>query len=109
MKKSMECYINDMTSGDLETLEKIISLQYKTFVRFSRLIKEYSGLISKIKYEFNSASSLDILLCLETKRDPKKICDEIESSMQKSEYDGTVSVVKKNIFISLFLDEENCD
>ena len=96
-----------MTSGDLETLEKIISLQCKKFVRFYKLIKEYSGLISKIKYEFNSASSLDILLYLETKRDPKKICDEIESSMQESGYDGNVSVVKKNIFISLFLDEES--
>ena len=103
----MECYINDMTSGDLETLEKIISLQYKKFVRFYKLIKEYSGLISKLKYEFNSASSLDILLYLETKRDPEKIRDEIECSMRESEYDGTVSVVKKNIFISLFLDEES--
>ena len=107
MKKSMTQYINDMTSGDLETLEKIISFQYKKFVRFYKLIREYSGLISKLKYEFNSTSSLDVLLYMDTKRDLQKLCDEIESAMQKSEYDGAVSVVNKNIFISLVLDEES--
>lgn len=107
MKKVITQYMNDMTSGDLETLEKIISFQYKKFVRFYKLIHDYSGLISKLKYEFNSASSLDVLLYMDTKRDLKKLCDEIEDMMKKSEYDGEVSVVKKNIFISLVLDEES--
>ena len=107
MKKSMDSYINDMTSGNLDTLEKIISVQYRKFVRFYNLINEYSSLISKLKYEFNSPSSLDVLLYLDTKRDLNKLCDEIESKMSDNSYDGDVSVVKKkSIYISLILDED---
>ena len=107
MKKSMTSYINDMTSGNLDTLEKIISKQYRKFVRFYNLIREYSSLISKLKYEFNSDSSLDILLYFETKRDLKNICSEIESKMDDSEYDGGITVSKKTMYISLILDEDN--
>ena len=95
-----------MTSGNLDTLEKIVSKQYRKFIRFYNLIREYSELVSKVKYEFNSDSSLDILLYFDTKRNLKSICSEIESKMDDSEYEGSIELSKKTIYISLILDED---
>ena len=105
MKQEMSDYMNAMTSSDLETLEKIISLQYRKFVKFYKLVKDYSGLISKVKYEFNSPSSLDVVLTFNTKRNLENIKKELESSMEKNSYDGIVESVKKGLFISIKLDE----
>lgn len=107
MKKEMSDYINGMTENNLETLEQIITLQYRKFIQFYKLVEEYSGIITKVKYEFISPSSLDVLLVLNTKRDLSNLKKELEKSMEKSKYDGSVKVVKKNIFISIILEESD--
>lgn len=107
MKKEMSDYINGMTENNLETLEQIITLQYRKFIQFYKLVKEYSGIITKVKYQFISPSSLDVLLVLNTKRDLSNLKKELEKSMEKSKYDGSVKVVKKNIFISIILEESD--
>ena len=105
MKQVMTDYINSMTEGNLDSLEQIISLQYRKFIRFYRLVEGYSELIKNLKYEFNSPTSLDVLLVLESKAKPENIKKEIEASMSESKYDGEVKLVKKNVFISIILDE----
>ena len=106
MKKDLVDYLNALSSSDFDILEKIISLQYRKFVRFYKLVSEYSGIISKVKYEFNSPSSLDVVLNCDTKKNLGSIKKELESSMEKSKYDGEIKLIKKNMYISLTLDEK---
>lgn len=105
MNKDMVDYMNELSSCNLETLEQIISLQYRKFVRFYKLVEGYSGDINKIKYEFNSPSSLDVVLTFKRKKELSKIKNELEDSMKKSSYDGSVKLNKKEILISIELDE----
>ena len=109
MKKDMTDYINSMIEDNLETLGKIISLQYRKFIRFYELVSEYSGSIDDVKYDFISPTSLDVSLTFESKEDLKKVKKEIETAMEKSKYDGSVkqeSPKKDNrLFISIILEE----
>jgi hypothetical protein len=109
MKKDMTDYINSMIEDNLETLGKIISLQYRKFIRFYELVSEYSGSIDAVKYDFISPTSLDVSLTFESKEDLKKVKKEIETAMEKSKYDGSVkqeSPKKDNrLFISIILEE----
>lgn len=106
MKKDMIEYLNTLSSNDFDVFEQIISLQYRKFVRFYRLVREYSEMISKIKYEFNSPSSLDVVLSFDTSKNLSSIKKELESSMKKSEYEGEIKLSKKNMYISLTLIED---
>lgn len=105
MKKDMLDYIDGLASGDLDAFEHLISNQYRKFVRFYRLVEGYSSIITKLKYEFNSPLSLDVVLILDTKRNADKIKPELEASIESSEYDGTVTVDNKNVHISITFDE----
>lgn len=106
MKKDVVDYMNELTSSNLNSLEQLISLQYRKFIQFYRLVKDYSDIITKVKYEFNSPSSLDVVLIFDTKRDLKDIKKELISSMEKSKYNGSIKVVKKSIYMSIILDED---
>lgn len=105
MKRDMADYLNALTSDDLETFEQIISLQYRKFVRFYNLVNRYSSLIDKLKYNFEDASSLDVILTMDSSADMKMIKKELESSMEKSGYDGSIKIQKKNLRISIILME----
>ena len=109
MNKKMTDYINEMASSNMETLEKIISLQYRKFVRFYKLVESYSDMIKKVKYEFNSPLSLDVVLVFNDSKDGKDIKNirkKLEESMIESKYDGYTKIIeKKCIFISIELDE----
>jgi hypothetical protein len=98
-------YINDLSDSNLETLEQIISLQYRKFIRFYQLIEKYSGIIKKVQYEFISPSSLDVVLIFDTKRKLENIKKEIDDEMEKLKYDGSTEVKKKTIAMSIVLDE----
>lgn len=106
MKQDMTEYLNNMTSGSFDTLEKIISLQYRKFVRFYKLVKEYSSLITKLKYTFVDGSTLNIVLVMDPSADMKSIKKELESSIKKSQYEGSIKIQKKNFIISLTLQEK---
>jgi hypothetical protein len=105
--KSMSDYMNDLTGHSLDTLEQIISLQYRKFVQFYRLIEKYSNIINKVHYEFNSPLSLDVELEFNTKKTLETIKKELDESIKKNNYDGLITIKKKNIIISLVLDEED--
>ena len=106
MKKDMAEYLNALVSDNLDTFEQIISLQYRKFVRFYKLVSRYSSQIDKIKYTFNDASSLDVILSMCDSADMKTIKQELESSMEKNGYDGSIKIQKKNFHISIILVEE---
>lgn len=105
MKKDMTEYFNSLTLGNMDALDVLISFQYRKFVRFYKLIRDYSDLITKVRYEFKSNDSLDIMMTFDSKRSLKSIKDELESSMAKSKYEGKIRIQKKNVYMSLFLDE----
>ena len=105
MEKSMTEFLNELTSSDLETLDQIITLQYRKFIRFYRLIEDYSGIIKKIKYDFVSPESLDILLVFDTKKSMDKIKDELLLSMTEKSYNGDIKIENKNMYMSITLDE----
>lgn len=107
MEKSMTEYLNALTSSDLETLDQIITLQYRKFIRFYRLIEDYSGIIKKVKYTFECPESLDILIVFDTKRSIENIRDELLLSMTEKSYTGDVKIEKKNMYMSITLDEKS--
>ena len=106
MKKDMIEYLSALSSNDYDAFEKIISLQYRKFVRFYKLVREYSDIISKIKYDFKSPSSLDVVLNFDTKKNISSIKKELESSMKESEYEGEIKLLRKNMYISISLEED---
>lgn len=107
MKKNMIEYINSMSEGKLDTLGTIISLQYKKFIQFYKLVSEYSDDISKVSYQFNSSSSLDVGITFENKCNVDDISDNILNSMEKSKYDGNLTKIdKKNILMNIYLEED---
>lgn len=103
MKRDMAEYLNALTSDDLDTFEQIISLQYRKFTMFYKLVNQYSHLIDKLKYNFEDASSLDVVLSMDSSTDMKSVKKELESSMEKSGYDGSIKIQKKNLRISIVL------
>lgn len=107
MKKKMTCYLNELVGDDMEMLEKLISHQYRKFIRFYRLIEEYSGMITKMRYEFNSESSLDVTVSFDTKRKMENIKSELESLAKDGDYELHISVNKKTLNVSVVLDENN--
>lgn len=104
MKTMSEC-MNDLTGSSLDNLEQIVTLQYRKFVRFYKLIEKYSGIIKKVHYEFNSPSSLDVELTFDTKKSLESIKKELDDEMTKKEYSGSTLIKKKSILISIVLDE----
>ena len=106
MENKMNVYLNSMTGGDMDSLEKIISCQYRKFVRFYRLLEDYSDDIDSLEYEFNSPLSLDVDIKFDSKKTLKSIKDELVKAMNNLGYDGSVTVKKKIIFISIVLEEE---
>lgn len=106
MKKDMAEYLNALVSDDLDTFEQIISLQYRKFVRFYKLVNRYSHLIDRIKYSFEDPSSLDVVLCMNDSAEMKMIKQELEASMAKNGYEGTLKIQKKNLHMSIVLAEE---
>ena len=107
MVKQMNEYLNCMTGNDLDTLEKIISCQYRKFVKFYRLVEDYSDIIEEIGYEFNSPSSLDVSIKFNKKKDLKELKSSMDKYMSKYAYDGSVEIKKKMIFISIILEEKD--
>ena len=106
MKKEMTDYLNSMSDADLDKLETIICLQYIKFIKFYRLIEAYSDKISNVKYDFISPLSLDVVLVFKKASNLKSIQAEIESSIENSQYEGSVNVSKKEMFISIILNED---
>lgn len=107
MKNDMAEYLNALASGNFDTFEQIISLQYRKFVRFYKLVKQYSRSIDKLKYHFHDAESLDVVLNMESGSDMKDIKKELESSMERNGYDGSIKIQKNNLHISIVLAEVN--
>lgn len=107
MKCDMAEYLNVLSSGNFDTFEQIISLQYRKFVRFYKLVKKYSHLIDKLKYRFYDASSLDVVMNMDSSSDMKDIKKDLESSMKRNGYDGSIKIQKHNLYISIMLTEPN--
>ena len=105
MEKNYFSYVNEITEGNLESLYQLISLQYKKFVRFYSLVKDYSSLITKVKYEFNSPSSLDVVLYFQTTKKLATIKKEFDDKIANSDYSGTIEVGKNKLSMSIVLDE----
>ena len=94
-----------MSGNDFNTLKKIISLQYRKFIRFYRLVEDYSDDIESLEYEFNSPSSLDVSIKM-TNKDLESIKDSMEKYMEEYAYDGNIEVKKKTLSVSIILEEE---
>ena len=107
MKKKMNEIINSLTGDDFDTLRKIISLQYRKFIRFYRLIEEYIDDIRDLQYEFYSAESLNVLLAFNDKSKVKDAEENIHNGIVENNYDGHVSTKKDRLYITLILQEED--
>lgn len=106
MKKDMAEYLNALSADNLTTFELIISSQYRKFVRFYKLVSQYSHLIEKIKYSFHDVRTLDVMLTMDVSADVKGIKKEIDESMRRNGYQGTVRVSKRNMYMTIFLVEK---
>ena len=99
MNKSMTSYMNSMCKN-MYDLEKIISEQYDKFVKFYWYILPYSDYIEDVRYNFTDASSLDLVLVIDKKRNATKIVKELSNT----EIEGyNVDITSKNdeIFLSI--------
>ena len=107
MLKQMNEYLNSMSGNNLDTLEKIISLQYRKFIKFYRLVEDYSDFIDGLEYEFNTASSLDVSIKFNSKKNLKELKESMTKYMNKYAYDGFVEINKKMMFVSIIMEEKN--
>lgn len=107
MKKSMVDYMKEMVSGDFSTLECIISTQYEKFLQFYKLMEIHEDSVDKIQYNFNTPSTLDVLLILNKKKEAKTLKEELENSIIENEYNACVEIKDKNIYISIILEEKS--
>ena len=105
MNQNMAEYLNAMTLGDLDSLEEIISHQYRKFVRFYKLVKKFSSAIVKLKYEFGDASSLSVVLTMESASDAKELKSYLDKTLGENDYEGSASVNKKTVNVSVILQE----
>lgn len=105
MNQNYFSYVNEMTEGDLESLHTLITVHYKKFIKFYDLVKEYSDIISKIEYEFNSSSALDVAISFNTKMKLDDIKIDVGNKMMNSNYIGVIEVNNKKLLISITLDE----
>ena len=105
MKADMAEYLNALVSDDFDTFEQIISLQYRKFTRFYKLVKNYSSQIEKLRYSFTDPSSLDITLYMNDNTDMKELKNDIETSMERNGYEGILRIQKKNLHMSIILAE----
>lgn len=105
MREDMAEFLNAMTLGDLDTFEEIISHQYKKFVKFYKIVKKFASSIERLKYEFDSSESLNVVITLEDDADRKAIKSHIQKSIDGSKYEGNVRMSKSNLYISLTLVE----
>lgn len=107
MLKQMNEYLSSMSGNNLDTLEKIISLQYRKFIKFYRLVEDYSEFIDGLEYEFNTASSLDVSIKFNTKKNLKELKESMLKYMNKYAYDGFVEIKKKMMYVSIVMEEKN--
>lgn len=106
MKQTMTDYINSLSEDSLETLLNIITTQYRKFVRFYSLVSKHSEHISNVKYKFEKSSSLDIALIIDDVEKIKLIKKSIKEDIETSKYEGVVDSDEKNIYLSIYLDED---
>ena len=64
MKKSLTEYASVLSGKKLSTLEEIVGMKYKKFIRFYEIIKDQSEYIKKMEYVFTDIESLavDVIL-----------------------------------------------
>lgn len=105
MSKSMPDYINMLSHGDLDVLEHIISHQYKKFIRFYKLISDYSDIIEEIEYQFTQPDALDISIAFSKNSNASDIKKELKNSMTVYGYTGKIKVSKETLFMSIELNE----
>ena len=60
MKKSLTEYASALSNSRMEVLEELICKKYRKFIRFFRLMKDYSEYITKLDYEFTDKDTLSI-------------------------------------------------
>lgn len=106
MEKDMAVYLNELTSCNMDTLDVILSHQYRKFQRLYWLLKEYSENISKMKYKSEDPSSLEITVIFLQGTNIKSIKKDLEKAMRESSYIESVETVgKKNLRLSITYDE----
>ena len=106
MEQCLTSYLNCLTDGDENTLDTLITLQYRKFTQFFNVLREYSGMINKMKYDFISPESLDVKVTMDTKRDLINIQKELLGCMSENGYNGDVRVEKKTLYIIIMMSEE---
>lgn len=82
MKKSMTDYVSALSGSNMEVFEDIIANKYRKFVKFFKIMKDYSEYITKLNYEFSDKNTLSIEITL-TKGisldDKKELLDDMRS------------------------------
>ena len=74
MKKSLTEYASVLSGKKLSTLEEIVGMKYKKFIRFYEIIKDQSEYIKKMEYVFTDIDSLavDVIFTKSITLDDKK-------------------------------------
>lgn len=106
MKKDMAEFINSICSNDITLLEQLITKQYRKFIQFYTVVKEYANLISAIDYSFSSDTSLDLDLTFDTKKKLDTIMTDIKERSISNGYNIEMSSDKKQISMTVFLEEK---
>jgi hypothetical protein len=96
--------IGELSGSNMETLEQIVTLQYRKFIRFYKLISKHFDALEGIDYQFKDPSSLDVYLHFDTSK-LKAVKSKIKEDMEKYGYEGNVCIRKQSILISIFMEE----
>ena len=102
MKKSISEYAIALTSSNTELLEELIGKKYKKFIRFYRLLSDYSDYIKKFDYEISGRKdeltatiTFEKSVCLDEKK-------EFIAEMRRSGYEVNSKKQGKKMRLQIF-------
>jgi hypothetical protein len=67
MDKNIPSYVKAVSKGDIRIIEDIFKNNYREFMCFYHVLKDYSGMITKFKYKGKKNGDLVINVSFDTK------------------------------------------
>lgn len=106
MKKNICEYLNFLTKGDMDTLEKLLTYKYKKFKKFYGLLSKYSETIKELDYDLNTNNSLlTIDIIFNKYADISEIITSLNSERSDDVKISITKVTKKSFRFNLELEE----
>lgn len=99
MKRSMSEYAVALSGSDIDALELLISLKFKAFKHFYRLVEERSDDIASLSYDMSKEESLHVYI--ETVTKDAKFAAWIKSHLEHSDYSYQISSCGKKVDLQI--------